>query len=183
MSGRLREEFVKPIAELTGEPEQLRTLRVKRIGKLLHDGNVRRREAHLSPCFPRVFKRRAAFGEGRMSAIKRLNHRQHVFPIVPQPQVLIVVLDGTDEPRCGSIAPGWIRTTAADALVKRRADHAGTDDDTARQGIMNALGGIPIGRPAWPEEVAELVAFLASERATSIHGSEYLIDGGTVPTV
>ncbi|WP_437894805.1 SDR family oxidoreductase [Sorangium sp. So ce124] len=85
--------------------------------------------------------------------------------------------------RVNSIAPGWIRTTAADALVKRLADNAGTDEDTARQGIMNALGGIPIGRPAWPEEVAELVAFLASDRAASIHGSEYLIDGGTVPTV
>jgi NAD(P)-dependent dehydrogenase (short-subunit alcohol dehydrogenase family) len=81
------------------------------------------------------------------------------------------------------IAPGWIRTTAADAMVKRLADHAGTGEDAARQGIMNALGGIPIGRPAWPEEVAELVAFLASDRAASIHGSEYLIDGGTVPTL
>ena len=85
--------------------------------------------------------------------------------------------------RVNSIAPGWIRTTAADAMVKRLADHAGTDEGTARQGIMNALGGIPIGRPAWPEEVAELIAFLASDRAASIHGSEYLIDGGTVPTV
>lgn len=85
--------------------------------------------------------------------------------------------------RVNSIAPGWIRTTAADAMVKRLADHAGSDEETARQGIMHALGGIPIGRPAWPEEVAELVAFLASERAASIHGSEYLIDGGTVPTV
>ncbi|XXS94854.1 SDR family oxidoreductase [Sorangium sp. So ce362] len=85
--------------------------------------------------------------------------------------------------RVNSITPGWIRTTAADALVKRLADHAGTDEDAARQGIMSALGGIPIGRPAWPEEVAELVAFLASDRAASIHGSEYLIDGGTVPTV
>jgi NAD(P)-dependent dehydrogenase (short-subunit alcohol dehydrogenase family) len=68
-------------------------------------------------------------------------------------------------------------------MVKRLAASAGTDEETARQGIVNALGGIPIGRPAWPEEVAELVAFLASDRAASIHGAEYTIDGGTVPTV
>jgi NAD(P)-dependent dehydrogenase (short-subunit alcohol dehydrogenase family) len=85
--------------------------------------------------------------------------------------------------RVNSIAPGWIRTDAADALVERLAESSGTNAETARQGIMDALGGIPLGRPAWPEEVAELVAFLASDRAQSIHGSEYVIDGGTIPTV
>lgn len=85
--------------------------------------------------------------------------------------------------RVTSVAPGWINTDSAQALVSRVARSAGTDDEAARQSIMDALGGIPIGRPAWPQEVAELVAFLASDRAGSIHGAEYVIDGGTVPVV
>ena len=85
--------------------------------------------------------------------------------------------------RVVSVAPGWIRTTAADAMVERIATHAGTTHEAARQSIMDALGGIPLGRPAWPAEVAELVAFLASDRAAAIHGSEHLIDGGTVATL
>jgi NAD(P)-dependent dehydrogenase (short-subunit alcohol dehydrogenase family) len=85
--------------------------------------------------------------------------------------------------RVNAVSPGWILTTASENLAKRIAESAGTDEETARQGIMDALGGIPIGRPAWPEEIAELVAFLASDRAAAIHGSEYVIDGGTIPTV
>jgi NAD(P)-dependent dehydrogenase (short-subunit alcohol dehydrogenase family) len=85
--------------------------------------------------------------------------------------------------RVNSIAPGFIETTAAERLIQRLAAQQGTDAATARQGLMASLGGIPIGRPGRPAEVGELVAFLASDRAASIHGSEYVIDGGTIPTV
>lgn len=80
------------------------------------------------------------------------------------------------------VAPGWIETEAAVALVERVAAEAGTDHEGGRTRIMNALGGIPLGRPAKPDEVADLIAFLVSPRAASISGTEYTIDGGTVPT-
>ena len=85
--------------------------------------------------------------------------------------------------RVNAVAPGFTETEAAHRLILRLAAQDGVDESAARQGLMDSLGGIPIGRPNRPGEVAELVAFLVSDRAASIHGSEYLIDGGTVPTV
>ncbi len=80
------------------------------------------------------------------------------------------------------VAPGWIETEASVRLAERVAADAGTDLDGGRRIIMDSLGGIPLGRPSQPVEVASLIAFLASERAASITGTEYVIDGGTVPT-
>ena len=85
--------------------------------------------------------------------------------------------------RVVQVSPGWVETDAAVGLVKELAASKGTDYEGARQALMDSLGGIPIGRPARPSEVADLVAYLASPRAASITGAEYVIDGGTVPTV
>lgn len=82
-----------------------------------------------------------------------------------------------------SVAPGWIETEASVVFAQRMAAEAGTDYEGGKKLIMDWLGGIPVGRPAKPNEVADLIAFLASTRSASIAGAEYRIDGGTVPTL
>ena len=81
------------------------------------------------------------------------------------------------------VAPGWVETEASVAMAERLAQQAGTDYEGGKQIIMNALGGIPLGRPSKPIEVANLIVFLASSCAATITGTEYVIDGGTIPTV
>src|SRR6202049_3751788 len=58
--------------------------------------------------------------------------------------------------RVNTVAPGFIETSAAQALIERLSKQSGTDMEAARQALMKSLGGIPIGRPGRPEEVAEL---------------------------
>lgn len=82
-----------------------------------------------------------------------------------------------------TVSPGWIMTTAAERMMERIAESSNITIDEATQSVMKALGGIPYGRPAQPEEVAELVGFLVSPRAGYLTGTEYVIDGGTIPTV
>lgn len=79
-----------------------------------------------------------------------------------------------DNIRVNSVSPGSVRTPML-ALAARTFDGAGADTEAAfaRFGAAH-----PLGRIAEPEEVAELVAFLAGPRAGFCTGGDYRIDGG-----
>lgn len=82
-----------------------------------------------------------------------------------------------------TVSPGWINTTASKAMMERIAESSNITIEEATKSVMNALGGIPIGRPTEPEEIAEFVGFLVAPRANYLTGTEYVIDGGTIPTI
>jgi NAD(P)-dependent dehydrogenase (short-subunit alcohol dehydrogenase family) len=84
--------------------------------------------------------------------------------------------------RVTMISPGFIETSGEQGMVADISRGSGINEDGARQRIMDMLGGIPIGRTGRPEEVAGLVAFLASDRGAFISGADYIVDGGTMPT-
>jgi NAD(P)-dependent dehydrogenase (short-subunit alcohol dehydrogenase family) len=87
--------------------------------------------------------------------------------------------------RVNAVSPGpvatdlWLGEHGVAATV---AKATGVDAETARQTIIAGIGGFATGRFTTPQEVATLIAFLASDRAGNITGANYLIDGGLIKT-
>ena len=76
-----------------------------------------------------------------------------------------------------NVCPGYTLTDRLDDLAEKQARMNGV----TREEIFKTWSSeIPIGRLARPEEFAALVAFLASERASSINGTSIVVDGGWV---
>ena len=83
--------------------------------------------------------------------------------------------------RVNMVSPGFIETEAAHSWIMQIAQSEGIGEEAARQQIIARSGGIPLGRTGRPAEIAELVAFLASDRAAFASGVDYFLDGGAFP--
>lgn len=79
------------------------------------------------------------------------------------------------------VLPGFVVTEGARAHHQKMADQQGISLGEVQQQIVDHLG-MPMGRPGDPEDVAEMIAFLASDRAKWLTGAQFRVDGGIIPT-
>lgn len=91
---------------------------------------------------------------------------------------LIADLFAQDGIRCNAVTPG---PTATDAWLGAGglAEQQGDRDDV----LTKVAAGRPLGRLAEPEEIASVIVFLCSERASYVTGAAWSADGGTVPII
>ena len=96
---------------------------------------------------------------------------------------LVADLYAKDGIRCNAVTPG---PTATEAWLGEGglADQQAARSNKTRVEVLGSVGaGRPLGRLAEPEEIASVICFLLSERASYVTGSAWSADGGTVPII
>ncbi|MGH3249659.1 MAG: SDR family oxidoreductase [Trebonia sp.] len=78
--------------------------------------------------------------------------------------------------RVTTIVPGNVLTPGADAIRQNLADAMGVS-------LADTTAGVPLGRPGDPRDIAEAVAYLASDRAQWVTGVTLTVDGGELPII
>jgi NAD(P)-dependent dehydrogenase (short-subunit alcohol dehydrogenase family) len=92
---------------------------------------------------------------------------------------------GSQGVRVNCVSPGPVGTDlwlGEHGVAETVAKASGVDAETARATIVAGIGGFATGRFTTPEEVATLIALLASDRLGNVTGSNYIIDGGLIKT-
>ena len=82
-----------------------------------------------------------------------------------------------------TVSPGATKTPPMEKVIQDYADSTGLSVADAFGQLLSQVGGIPMGRMAEPEEIASLVHFLISPAAAYLTGTNYAIDGGSLPVV
>jgi NAD(P)-dependent dehydrogenase (short-subunit alcohol dehydrogenase family) len=88
--------------------------------------------------------------------------------------------------RVNTVSPGPVETAlwlGPDGVAATVAKTSGVDFDTAKSQVVASQGGFATGRFTRPDEVADLVLFLASDRSGNITGADFVIDGGLIKTL
>jgi NAD(P)-dependent dehydrogenase (short-subunit alcohol dehydrogenase family) len=96
---------------------------------------------------------------------------------------LVADLYAKDGIRCNAVTPGPTATEAwlgPGGLADQQAERTGKSREEALDAVA---GGRPLGRLAEADEIAAVIVFLCSDRASYVTGSAWSADGGTVPII
>lgn len=91
---------------------------------------------------------------------------------------------GEDGVLVNVVSPAFVATPMTDEMMEKRAAEKGVDETEAVEGFLaEKRPGIEVGRRGRPEEVAAVIAFLCSQRASFVVGANWRVDGGSVMSV